>query len=76
MVMGEVLSIVDRKAGPRRKHEPKGFMLVPVRILEPLAKLEASVSAHAADTSNRGPGICWESFYGVVAILDMAARYE
>jgi hypothetical protein len=61
---------------PCRKREPKGFLLVPRRILDVLARLEASVDAFAADHGNTGVMIDWNAYYQVIAILELAPRYE
>jgi hypothetical protein len=80
--MGDVVSLAARKdkpaseAGPRFRPERQGYLLVPARILETLARLEASVDAYAADHGNTGKHIDWNAYYGVVACLEMATRYR
>lgn len=79
--MGDVIHIaafdpLHGKELPKRRPEPAGYLLCPARILEPLAKLEASVNAMAADHGNTGKGICWDSYFRVVAILEFSTRYQ
>jgi hypothetical protein len=71
--MGEVLLLPDHRQKLRR--DPKGFLLVPARILVPLQRLEASVEALSTDTTN-SKHIDWNSYYAVLAILEMSARYQ
>jgi hypothetical protein len=78
--MGEVVAFAPREKEdaprPRRRAEPQGYLLIPARILKPLAELEASVDAFAADHSNTGKGLDWGAYYRVVAIFETAARYQ
>ena len=75
--MGEVVNIaaaVRKKVGAKLRAEPAGYLLVPARILEPLARFEASVDAFAADKTNT-VHFDWDAYYRVVACLEMATRY-
>jgi hypothetical protein len=54
------------------KHEPRGYLLVPVRALDALAEFEASIEAW---TSNRAKDVSWDAYYRLVAVLELAPRY-
>jgi hypothetical protein len=75
--MGEVVNIAAaRRVGPKLRSEPQGYLLVPARVLEPLARFEASINAFAADHSNTGVGFDWDAWYRLTAILELATRYQ
>lgn len=58
---------------PQRKREPRGYLLVPARIMDSVAKLEASLDAI---THNDAAHADYASLYQILAILDLSTRYE
>jgi hypothetical protein len=76
--MGEVIEFArpeETTTPKRRRHEPQGYIMVPLRILEPLKRLEDSVNALAADHADTGKSVDWQAYYSVLACLEDAARY-
>jgi hypothetical protein len=79
--MGEVVQIADYKpeAGylitdAKLRPEPRGYLLVPARVLDVLKRLEDSVEAYTADQTGKAH-IDWKAYFHLMAILEMAPRY-
>jgi hypothetical protein len=81
--VGEVITLasvrLEKTDAPRRerKPEPRGFFLVPRRVLSSLARFEASVDAFAADIpSDISKRLDWLAYYETIACLEDSARYD
>jgi hypothetical protein len=77
--MGEIVAFVkppapDAAPKPKRRREPRGFLLVPLRILDAAKVVENSLSACVYDGKSTGT-IAWRELYMILAALDDSAKY-
>jgi hypothetical protein len=75
--MGDVINLKDgaaTKRGPKLRPEPKGYLLVPARALDMIAKIEASLVAFVA--SEAAHVIDYSSLYALMACVELSTRYK
>jgi hypothetical protein len=75
--MGTVIDLKQRAAlvaAPKLRAEPKGYLLVPARALDLVAKIEASLDAFVAGKAEHM--IDYNALYGLLAVVEMSVRYQ
>ena len=78
--MGEVVKFAkpETSDAPKRKrrHEPRGWLLVPLRTLDAAKSLQDSLDACVyGESKSIGETIDWRAIYMILAALDESAKY-